>query len=84
MNMDIEPKKNKKMSIYDCFELFTQKEEIENIFCENCQKKETFTKILKIERIPEYLVITLKRFQYDEKKYYICIRDWISGAAGLR
>ena len=23
-------------------------------------------------------------FQYDEKKYYICIRDWISRAAGLR
>ena len=64
MNMDIEPEINKKMSIYDCFELFTQKEEIENIFCENCQKKETFTKILKIERIPEYLVITLKRFKY--------------------
>jgi len=64
MNMDIEPEINKKMSIYDCFDLFTQKEEIENIFCENCQKKETFTKILKIERIPEYLVITLKRFKY--------------------
>lgn len=55
---------SKKLSIYDCFDLFTKNEIIEDIFCENCGEKQTFTKILKIERIPEYLVISLKRFKY--------------------
>ena len=55
---------NKVISIYDCLDLFTQKEIIEDIFCENCKKNQIFTKILRIERIPQYLVITLKRFKY--------------------
>ena len=55
---------SKKISIYDCFDLFTKNEIIEDIFCENCGEKQTFTKILKIERIPEYLVISLKRFKF--------------------
>ena len=54
----------KKISIYDCLDLFTKKEIIEDVFCENCKEKQTFTKMLKIERIPEYLVISLKRFKY--------------------
>ena len=64
MNDDIETDLNKKISIYDCLDLFTQKEEIENIYCENCKKHQIFNKILKIERVPQYLVITLKRFKY--------------------
>jgi len=59
-----EQNSSKKLSIYDCFDLFTKNEKIEDIFCENCGEKQTFTKILKIERIPEYLVISLKRFKY--------------------
>ena len=55
---------NKAISIYDCLDLFTQKELIDNIFCENCKTNQIFTKILRIERIPQYLVITLKRFKY--------------------
>ena len=64
MNDEIETNINKPVSIYDCLDLFTQKEEIENIFCENCKKNQIFTKILRIERSPQYLVITLKRFKY--------------------
>ena len=64
INDDIETDLNKKISIYDCLSLFTQKEEIEDIHCENCNKNQIFTKILRIERIPKYLVLTLKRFKY--------------------
>ena len=53
-----------KVTIDDCFKLFTKKEEIKDILCENCKKKTTFTKSLEIERIPKYLVIVLKRFKY--------------------
>ena len=53
-----------KVTIDDCFKLFTRKEELKDIFCENCKKKTTFTKGLEIERIPKYLVIVLKRFKY--------------------
>ena len=64
INDDIETDVNKKISIYDCLNLFTKKEELENIYCENCRTNQVFTKILRIERIPKYLVLTLKRFKY--------------------
>ena len=64
INDDIETDVNKKISIYDCLDLFTKKEEIEDIYCENCKANQIFTKILRIERIPKYLVLTLKRFKY--------------------
>jgi hypothetical protein len=53
-----------KVTIDDCFKLFTKKEEIKDILCETCKKKTTFTKNLEIEKIPNYLVIVLKRFKY--------------------
>ena len=53
-----------KITIDDCFKLFTRKEELTDIFCEKCNKKTNFTKYLDIERIPKYLVIVLKRFKY--------------------
>ena len=56
-----------KLSIYDCLELFTQKEILKDILCENCNIKTTFTKELKIERLPEYLFIVFKRFKYISK-----------------
>ena len=59
--------KNEKISIYDCLDLFTQKEYINDIFCENCNKKNRFTKELKIERLPEYLFVVFKRFKFISK-----------------
>ena len=63
-NQNIQKNFHKNVSIYDCFDLFTQKEILEDVFCEKCGEKRTFEKILKIERIPKYLVISLKRFKY--------------------
>ena len=56
-----------KKTIYDCLQLFTQKEILKDILCENCNIKTTFTKELKIERLPEYLFIVFKRFKYISK-----------------
>ena len=53
-----------KITIDDCFKLFTRKEELNDIFCEKCKKKTLFTKCLDIERIPKFLVLVLKRFKY--------------------
>ena len=53
-----------KITIDDCFKLFTRKEELNDIFCEKCNIKTNFTKYLDIERIPPYLVLVLKRFKY--------------------
>ena len=66
-NLNNDEVKNEKLSIYDCLDLFTQKENISDIFCENCNKKNIFTKELKIERLPEYLFVVFKRFKYISK-----------------
>ena len=66
-----------KISIYDCLELFTQKEKLKDVLCENCNIKTTFTKELKIERLPEYLIIVFKRFKFISK-YFTKIESLIT------
>ena len=66
-NLNNDDTKSEKISIYDCLDLFTQKEDINDFFCENCNKKTKFTKELKIERLPEYLFVVFKRFKYISK-----------------
>ena len=58
--------KNNKISLLECFKLFTEKEEIKDIFCEKCNEKTTFKKSFEIERFPKYLVLALKRFKYTK------------------
>ena len=66
-----------KLSINDCLELFTQKEILKDVLCENCKVKTTFTKELRIERLPEYLFIVFKRFKFISK-YSTKIENLIS------
>ena len=54
---------DRKVTIDDCFKLFTKKEELKDVLCEKCKKKTLFTKILEIDRLPEYLVLVFKRFK---------------------
>ena len=56
--------KEDEISLNDCLKLFTKEEEIVDIQCEKCKKKTLFKKTLEIERLPQYLVIVLKRFKY--------------------
>ena len=56
--------KEDEISLDDCLKLFTKEEDISDIQCEKCKKKTLFKKILEIERLPQYLVLVLKRFKY--------------------
>ena len=56
--------KEDEISLNDCLKLFTKEEEINDIQCEKCKKKTLFKKTLEIERLPQYLVIVIKRFKY--------------------
>ena len=52
------------ISLDDCLKLFTKEEDLGDIQCEKCKKKTLFKKTLEIERLPKYLVLSLKRFKY--------------------
>ena len=56
--------KEDEISLNDCLKLFTKEEDLVDIQCEKCKKKTLFKKILEIERLPQYLVLVLKRFKY--------------------
>ena len=66
------PIQNEPVSIYDCFNLFTQEENLENDnawFNEKTGLKENIRKRIIIWNFPKILVITLKRFsQNGERK----------------
>ena len=62
------PVENDKKTIYDCFDLFTQVEVLENEnewFNEKTGVKENIQKRIVIWNFPNILVITLKRFSFD-------------------
>ena len=56
--------KEDEISLNDCLKLFTKEEDLVDIQCEKCKKKTLFKKIMEIERLPQYLVLVLKRFKY--------------------
>ena len=55
---------NTKIQLIDCVDLFMQKEELNDIHCEKCQRKTMFKKNYEISRFPKHFIITLKRFKY--------------------
>jgi hypothetical protein len=55
---------NTKIQLTDCVDLFMQKEELNDIHCEKCQRKTMFKKNYEISRFPKHFIITLKRFKY--------------------
>ena len=55
-----------KIPLIECLKLFTKEEELKDIQCENCKKKTIFKKSYQIERLPQYLVLVLKRFKYTK------------------
>ena len=55
-----------KIPLIECLKLFTKEEEVKDIYCEKCTKKTIFKKKYQIERLPQYLVLVLKRFKYTK------------------
>lgn len=61
LSLDVKNLKNVK----DSLDQFTQQEQIQDYFCEQCQKKQDIVKTVSISDCPNYLIIHLKRIVFD-------------------
>jgi len=69
MELDMQTSAPKRdLSIYDCIDLFTRQEQLsvtDSWFCPQCKKHQRAFKKLDLWRLPEILIVHLKRFQYS-------------------
>ena len=57
----------KNMSIEDCYNLFCAEEKLEDeLTCNYCNDRKFFTKYYEMHRLPYILILSLKRFKYNE------------------
>ena len=64
-------KDNKYQSIQDCFDLFFAKELLEDpLSCRVCQGPQNFAKNYEINKLPYVLILSLKRFKYNENNNF--------------
>ena len=58
-------------SIDDCFNLFFEKELLEDpLYCRVCEGLENFSKEYEINKFPYVLILSLKRFKYNENNHF--------------
>ena len=58
-------------SIKDCFDLFFAKELLDDpLSCRNCGGPQNFTKNYEINKLPYVLILSLKRFKYNENSNF--------------
>lgn len=55
-------------TLLNCLDNYFKEETIDDYFCDNCNSKQQCIKDHKIISTPEYLIIQLKRFVYDERR----------------
>ena len=56
----------KDKTLQDCFNLFLEKETLDDqLFCGNCRCHQYFTKNYELDKMPHILIISLKRFKYN-------------------
>ena len=71
-----EKEDNEQINLYDCLEKFREEEILENENkwnCENCKIQQIAKKKIQIYKSPQYLIIQLKRFKYNNNiftKYF--------------
>ena len=66
-NLPIIEKDENYQSIKDCFNLFFEEENLEDpLFCHKCQGPQDFSKSYSINRLPYVLILSLKRFKYNQ------------------
>ena len=64
-------KNNQYQSIDDCFNLFFEKENLEDpLSCRVCGGPQNFTKYYEINKLPYVLILSLKRFKYNENNNF--------------
>ena len=62
---------NKYQSIQDCFDLFFEKENLEDpLSCRICKGPQYFIKNYEINKLPYVLILSLKRFKYNENNNF--------------
>jgi hypothetical protein len=70
-NLPVLDKEQNYQSIHDCFNLFFEEEKLEDpLYCRNCQGPEDFTKRYSINRLPYVLILSLKRFKFNQNSNF--------------
>ena len=70
-NLPIIGKEENYQSIKDCFELFFEEENLEDpLYCHNCKGPEDFSKSYTINRLPYVLILSLKRFKFNQNSNF--------------
>ena len=70
-NLPILDKDQTYQSIKDCFDLFLVEEILEDpLYCHNCQGPEDFTKRYSINKLPYVLILSLKRFKFNQNSNF--------------
>lgn len=61
------PENTTECSLYDCLDLYTRKEQLEEYKCDNCKSVGTTWKTIRPSIISTHFIIVLKRFKYASK-----------------
>ncbi|KAJ1922331.1 Ubiquitin carboxyl-terminal hydrolase 11 [Mycoemilia scoparia] len=54
-----------RVTIQDCFNGFTSKEQVSGWVCDNCKSPQDAVKQLNLWRLPQYLIVHFNRFEYQ-------------------
>ena len=70
-NLPMFDKNQNYQSINDCFNLFFEEENLEDpLYCKNCKGPENFSKYYSINRVPYVLILSLKRFKFNQNSNF--------------
>ena len=70
-NLPILDKNQTYQSIDDCFKLFFEEENLEDpLYCHKCQGPEDFSKKYIINKLPYVLILSLKRFKFNQNSNF--------------
>ena len=70
-NLSFNDKEQNYQSLKDCFELFFVEENLEDpLFCHKCQGPEDFSKKYIINKMPYVLILSLKRFKFNQNNNF--------------
>ncbi|CAG9462213.1 unnamed protein product [Pedinophyceae sp. YPF-701] len=61
--VQVEPEHSRGLPV--CLERAFASEEVEGVNCEHCKARRTFTRFHAVRELPEYLVLSVKRYKWD-------------------
>ena len=70
-NLPIMDKNQNYQSVKDCFDLFFAEENLEDpLYCHQCRGPQNFSKQYSINRLPYVLILSLKRFKFNQNSNF--------------